>query len=94
MKIVAGIVVLLIAVFFIVPMVAGGSTNVCQALEKHNVSNTASNIAGGTSGPVYGVINTIGQAGATGQAEATKQSVQNPNTPTFVSCTAAYWGTL
>jgi hypothetical protein len=94
MKIVAGIVVLLIAVFFIVPMVAGGSTNVCQALEKHNVSNTASNIAGGTSGPVYGVINTIGQAGATGQTEAAKQSAQNPNTPTMVSCTAAYWGTL
>ncbi|WP_297489251.1 hypothetical protein [Acidocella sp.] len=94
MKVIAGVVVLIVALFFIVPMVAGGSTNMCKALEQHNVRNTASNIAGGSSGPVYGVINTIGQAGATGQMEAAKQSAQNPNTPTFVSCAAAYWGTL
>jgi len=94
LKIVAGAIILLIVVFFAVPMAVGGSTNACQALEKHNVSNTASSIAGGNSGVVYGVINTVGQAGATGQAAATTESVSHPNTPTPVSCTVSFWETL
>lgn len=94
MKITAGIIVLLIAVFFIVPMVAGGSANSCQALEKHNVSKTASSIAGGSSGPVYGVINTIGQAGATGQTESAIQANAHPDSPTAISCTVSFWQSL
>ena len=39
---IGAIIIILIAVFFIVPMAVGGSTNACQALAKHNVSNTAS----------------------------------------------------
>lgn len=89
-----GAIVILIAVFFIVPMAVGGSTNICQAVEKHNVSNTAANIAGGHSGPVYGVINTIGQAGASGQATATQQSMAHPNTPTPISCSVEFWQSL
>ncbi len=94
MKTVIGAVIVLIAVFFIVPMAVGGSTNACQALEKHDVSNTASSIAGGTSGPVYGVINTVGQAGATGQAASTAEANSHPDTPTSVSCTVSFWKTL
>lgn len=94
MKAIAGIVVILVAVFFIVPMVAGGSANVCQALAKHNVSNTASSVAGGSSGPVYGVINTVGQSMATGNGTAATESVAHPNTPTPVSCAADYWESL
>lgn len=94
MKIAAGIIVVIIVLFFAVPMVAGGSTNACQALEKHNVSHTASSIAGGSSGPVYGVINTVGQAGATGQAESAEQSVDHPNLPSGVGCTVSFWESL
>ena len=94
MKIAAGVIVLLVAIFFIVPMVAGGSTNICQALEKHNVSDTASSIAGGQSGPVYGVINSVGQSMATGNTEANKQASEHPSTPTPVSCAASYWQSL
>jgi hypothetical protein len=89
-----GAIVILLAVFFIVPMAVGGSTNACQALEKHNVSNTASSIAGGHSGPIYGVINTIGQAGATGQATASSEAAAHPDTPTPISCTFDFWTSL
>jgi hypothetical protein len=94
MKAALGVIIVLIAVFFAVPMVVGGSTNACQALEKHNVSSTASSIAGGSSGPVYGVINTIGQTGATGQASAAEEANAHPDIPTPVSCTIAFWKTL
>jgi len=91
---IAGAIAVLIVLFFAVPMVVGGSTNACQALEKHDVSNTAASIAGGSSGPVYGVINTIGQAGATGQSATASESNAHPNTPTPVSCTVDFWRSL
>jgi hypothetical protein len=94
MKTVAGAFVMLLALFFLVPMVVGGSINACQALEKHNVSKTASSIAGGSSGPIYGVINTIGQAGATGQSTSMAEANAHPNTPTTVSCTISFWRSL
>lgn len=94
MKTLIGAVIVLIAVFFLVPMVVGGSTNLCQAVEQHNVSKTASNIAGGSTGPVYGVINTIGQAGATGQATSMAEANAHPNTPTSISCAVSFWKTL
>jgi cobalamin synthase len=94
MKTLIGAVIVLIAVFFLVPMVVGGSTNLCQAVEQHNVSKTASNIAGGSTGPVYGVINTIGQAGATGQATSMAETNAHPNTPTPISCAISFWKTL
>jgi hypothetical protein len=94
MRVAAGIIVVLVVLFFTVPMVVGGSADSCQALEKHNVSNTASSVAGGSSGPVYGVINTVGQAGATGQGQAAKQSVDHPNLPSGVGCTVAFWQSL
>ena len=94
MKIIIGAIIILIALFFLVPMVVGGSTDACQALEKHNVSTTASSIAGGSSGPIYGVINTIGQAGATGQSTSMAEENAHPNTPTSVSCTISFWTSL
>jgi hypothetical protein len=94
MRIVIGAIIILIVAFFAVPMAVGGSTNVCQALEKHNVSNTASSVAGGTSGPVYGVINTVGQAGATGNTAAAEENTEHPNTPSPISCAADFWKTL
>ena len=94
MKTVLGAIIILIAVFFLVPMVVGGSMNACQALEKHNVSNTASSIAGGSNGPIYGIINAIGQAGATGQAASMAEANAHPHTPTSVSCTFSFWKSL
>jgi hypothetical protein len=94
LKIVAGAIIVLIVAFFVVPMAVGGSPNACQALEKHNVSNTASSIAGGNSGVVYGVINTVGQAGATGQATSASEANSHPDTPTPVSCTVSFWESL
>jgi hypothetical protein len=94
MRALAGAIIILIAIFFLVPMAVGGSTDACQALEKHNVSNTASNVAGGSSGPVYGVMNTIGQMGATGKVASTSEANAHPDTPTPISCTIAFWKTL
>jgi hypothetical protein len=88
------VIVLLVVVFFGVPLVAEGTTNSCQALEKHSVSNAASSIAGGTSGPIYNTVNSVGQAGATGQVASTMMSQDHPNSPTPVSCTYYYWKDL
>jgi hypothetical protein len=89
-----GVVVVLVIVFFAVPVIAGGNTNICQDVESHDVSNTASNITGSKSGVMYNVINSVGQIGATGNAEQAKASTQNPNTPTVVSCATDYWKSL
>lgn len=94
MKILAGALVALIVLFFAVPIVAGGSTNICQDVELHNVKNTASTITGTNAGPVYNVINSVGQEGATGAVEQTKQQRLHPNIPTPISCSAAYWQSL
>jgi hypothetical protein len=94
MRIAIAAIVALIILYFAVPMIAGGSMNVCQAVEKHNVSTAASNIAGGTSGPVYGVINGVGQSMATGQATSAQEANDHPNTPTAISCATSYWQSL
>lgn len=94
MRLIFGAIVVLIVIFFAVPMIAGGSMNACQALEKHNISTAASNIAGGTSGPVYGVINSVGQSFATGQSTSAQEANNHPNTPTAISCTISYWQSL
>ena len=94
MRILLGLLIIAIAVFFIVPMVAGGSTNSCQALEKYNISYAASNLAGGSSGPIYGMINSIGQASASGQITSMAEANAHPDTPTPVSCTASFWNSF
>ncbi|HQT65204.1 MAG: hypothetical protein B7Z75_05815 [Acidocella sp. 20-57-95] len=86
-----GVIVVLIVGFFAVPMIAGGTTNTCQALEKHNVSATASNIAGSTSGIVHDTINNIGQSMASGQVTTSMMAQDHPNTPSVVSCSYYYW---
>ena len=91
---IVGVIIIAIAVFFIVPMAAGGSANVCQALEKHDVSNEAANITGTTNGPVFNIINAVGQSVATGNIAAQSEAAAHPDTPTAVSCAASYWKTL
>jgi hypothetical protein len=91
MKGLIGAIILVVVVFFAVPMVASGTTNTCQALEQHDVSKTATNVAGSNTGIIHNVINTVGQAGATGDTASATESQEHPNTPTVVSCTASYW---
>jgi len=91
MKAVIGAIIVVVVLFFAVPMIAAGTTNTCQALESHSVSDTASNIAGSNTGIVHNVINTVGQAGATGQTATATEAEAHPNTPSTVSCTADYW---
>jgi hypothetical protein len=94
MKPLIGAIIVVIAVFFLVPMIAGGSANTCQALEKHVVSTQASNIAGSNSGPVYNTINSAGQSAATGQIASTMMSQNHPDAPTGVSCTYYFWKSM
>jgi hypothetical protein len=89
-----GAIIIVIVVFFAVPMIAGGSVNACQALEKHVVSTQAANIAGGTGGTVYNTINNAGQNAATGQIASTMMAQNHPDAPTPVSCTYYFWKSL
>ncbi len=89
-----GAVFAVLAVFFAAPMVAGGSTNICKDVEAHNVQTAASAIAGNDSGTMYSVINSIGQAGATGDIERYEQRSAHPHIPLVVSCTVAFWRSL
>ncbi|OYV32847.1 MAG: hypothetical protein B7Z81_12190 [Acidocella sp. 20-61-6] len=77
--------------FFAVPMLAAGTTNTCQALEKHNVSAAATNIAGSNTGVIHDTINSIGQSIATGQMTQAAEAQSHPNTPRVVSCAFYYW---
>jgi len=91
MKAIIGAIIVVVVLFFAVPMIASGTTNTCQALESHSVSDTATSVAGSNTGIVHNVINTVGQAGATGQAASATESQAHPDTPTGISCTADYW---
>jgi hypothetical protein len=88
------VIVLIIVVFFAVPMVSEGTTNACQALEKRNVSATASSVAGSNTGVIHNVINSVGQAGATGDTATATASAQAPDTATPITCTYDYWKDL
>ena len=89
------VVVLIIVVFFAAPMVAEGTDNSCQALERHVVKTQASAIAGGnTNSPVYNTVNNTAQAGANGQVASTMMAENHPQTPTPVSCTYFWWKSL
>ncbi len=89
------VIVLIVLVFFGVPMVAEGTTNTCQALERHVVSTQAQNIAGGsTTSPTYNAVNSTGQAGATGQVASTMMQQNHPDAPTPLSCTYYFWKSL
>ncbi len=94
MRFVIGAIIVVIVVFFAVPMIVGGSVNTCQALEKHVVTTQAANIAGGTSGPVYNTINNAGQSAASGQIASTMMAQNHPQTPTGISCTYYFWKSM
>lgn len=96
MKSVAGIVgvplvVAGIALFFAVPLIAEGTGNECQALEKYNASNAARNVTGSTTGPIYGMINGLAQSVATGEATSAAEANAHPNVPVSVSCAYDFW---
>lgn len=89
------IIVLIVVVFFGVPMVMEGTTNACQALERHVVKTQASQIAGGTTNsPVYNSVNNAAQPAATGTIATTMMAQNHPQTPTPISCTYFYWKSL
>jgi hypothetical protein len=95
MKSLVAVIVVLVVVFFAAPMVAEGTTNSCQALEKHVVSQQASKLAGGnTNSPVYNAVNGVGQAGATGQIASTMMNQNHPDAPSPVSCTYYFWKSM
>ncbi len=91
MRVALAIIIVIVVVFFAVPMVSEGTTNTCQAVEKHNVAATATSVAGSNTGVVHNVINSVGQAGATGQVASTDASQAHPDSPTPVTCTYEYW---
>jgi hypothetical protein len=89
------VIVVVIVAFFAVPMAAEGTTNTCQALERHVVTTQATNIAGGnTSSPTFAAVNGAGQSAANGQIASTMMQQNHPNTPTPVACTYFYWKSL
>ena len=89
------IILLIVVVFFAVPMIAEGTMDTCKALERHVVSTQASSIAGGnTDSTTYNTINSTGQAAANGQVARTMMAQNHPDTPTPISCTYFYWKSL
>ncbi len=94
MRYVVGAFIVAVVVFFAVPVFMGGNANICQGFEQYNVRTAAANIAGGTTGPVYGVINSIGQSVATGQSTSADEANKHPHTPTPISCAISFWKTL
>jgi hypothetical protein len=95
MKALIAVIVVAIVAFFAVPMVGEGTTNSCQALERHVVTKQAANIAGGnTNSPVFNTVNNAGQSAANGQIASTMMQQNHPDAPTPISCTYFYWKSL
>jgi hypothetical protein len=87
--------VLIVLLFFIVPLAIEGSTDECQALERHAVTNTASKMAGGsTNSTVFKAVNSVGQAAATGTIASTMMRENHPDVSSPISCTWYFWKSI
>ncbi|MDE8350269.1 MAG: hypothetical protein POG74_12475 [Acidocella sp.] len=80
-----------ILLFFGVPMMSGGTVNVCQAYAAHSVNQAASQIAGGNNGLIHDAISSLGKSTTSGDVATQMMAQQHPNVPAPVSCAYYYW---
>jgi hypothetical protein len=83
-----------IVAFFAVPLIAEGTGNECQALEKYNASNAARSVTGSATGPIFGMLNGLARSVATGEATSAAEANAHPNIPVSVSCAYDFWKAL
>ncbi|WP_297489254.1 hypothetical protein [Acidocella sp.] len=88
MKVFLGTAAILIALAFVVPMVAGGSADICLDVMMNGGSLTAAPVTDGNSAIMYSVIDSTTESG---NAVHAPEAARYPHIPTLVSCTAAFW---
>lgn len=98
MRLVLAAVIAAAVLFFAVPIVAGGSTDVCQDVALHEVQGTARAGRMSTSGTMYNVMDsasTMGSLGGSlGHAAHDMEARLHPHVPPAVACAVVFWKTL
>jgi hypothetical protein len=91
------------ALFFAVPIVAGGSTDVCQDVALHEVQGTARTGRMSTSSTMYKAMDSAATidyssggslGGSLGHAAHDKEARLHPHVPPAVACAVVFWKTL
>lgn len=77
------------ALFFTVPIMAGGSLHLCQDVPPGATDSNAA--MSGSATQMYTVITS---SAAMGSAEHNKEMRLHPHAPPVISCTAAFWESL
>lgn len=87
MRFILGSLIACVAIFFAVPIMIGGSVDLCQDVPP--AVPAASTAASDDPMPIYNVI-----PPTTAAAEHDKEVRLHPHAPPVVSCTAAFWQSL
>lgn len=82
------------ALFFAVPIVVGGSTDVCQDVTVSDVQGSGPTGSMSTSSTMYNVMNQAAVVGSLGDQAHDRVARQHPHIPPAVSCAADFWKTL
>lgn len=82
------------ALFFAVPIVAGGSTDVCQDVALHDVQGNAPAGRMSTSSTMYNVMDSAATVGSSGHEVHDAEARLHPHVPPAIACAAVFWKSL
>jgi hypothetical protein len=94
MRIVLAAAIACAALFFAVPIVAGGSTDVCQDVALSDVQATGPAPRVSTSNTMYNVMDPAASLGSLGNETHDRIAKLHPHIPPAVSCAAVFWKSL
>jgi hypothetical protein len=82
------------ALFFAVPVVVGGNTDVCQDVSVSDVQGSGPTGSMSTSSTMYNVMNQADAVGSPGDQAHDKAARLHPHIPPAISCAAGFWKAL
>jgi hypothetical protein len=93
MRLVLWIVATVVVLFFVVPIVAEGSINICQDVALHNVRSAYPRMTENGSAPMYHIVNSA-ESGGAGSGASFSHVGMFAYTPIVLRCTFAFWSAL
>lgn len=93
MRVVLWIVAAVVVLFFVLPIVADGSINICQDVALQHVREAYPRMTENGSAPMYHVLNSTEDGGA-GSGTPSSGIGMSAYTPVMLRCTIAFWTSL
>ena len=94
MRILMAAAIAFVALIFAMPVLAGGSPDICQDAVLRNASAAHGAAHGRTQSATYDALTPAMPVGPLGAAERARQVQLHPDTPPLISCTAEFWSSF